>query len=57
MENKGKIVAIEKKSGEQFLGDSTIEAYQKAKKKFPHSQFTFKRIGAKTTYVVGTINT
>lgn len=42
---KGKIIAIEIETGEGFIGNSTIEAGLRAKKKFPHKLFFFKRIG------------
>lgn len=42
---KGKIIAIEIESGQGFIGNSTIEAGLRARKKFPHKLFFFKRIG------------
>ena len=42
---KGKIVAIEVESGEIFIGDATIDAGLKARTKYPHKMFYFKRIG------------
>ncbi len=50
---EGKIVAIETESGDYFLGTDTLDAYEKAKKKYPTHEFFFKRVGAKTAYVVG----
>lgn len=42
---KGRIAAIEVESGEIFLGDSVIDAGLKARAKYPHKIFYFKRIG------------
>ena len=50
---KGKIIAIESESGEYYLGDSELEAYNKAIKEHPKKQFVFKRIGFQSTYFVG----
>ena len=41
----GKIVAIEVDSGEYFLGDTTIEASNRAKKRFPDKITYLKKIG------------
>ena len=49
----GKIVAIDTNSGDYFIGDSTLDAYKKAIKKHPKTQFAFKRIGIKIPYLVG----
>ena len=54
-EYKGKIVAIEVDSGDYFIGDSSIKAYEKAIKKFPNKKFLFRRIGFTSTYVVGAV--
>tara|TARA_Y100000310_G_C20672569_1_gene811127 strand:- start:1566 stop:1778 length:213 start_codon:yes stop_codon:yes gene_type:complete len=53
--HKGKFVVIEPDSGDYFVGESEIEAYNKAHKKFPSKQFIFKRIGFKHSYQVGAI--
>ncbi|MEK6920832.1 MAG: hypothetical protein AABX82_03030 [Nanoarchaeota archaeon] len=50
---EGKIVAIDITSGDYFVGDNTLDAYEKAQKKYPTHEFLFKRVGFKTTYVVG----
>jgi hypothetical protein len=42
---KGKIIAIEVDSGDYFIGDSVIEAGDKAKQKYPDKIFHFMRIG------------
>ena len=47
---EGKIVAIDIDSGDYFIGDSVVEAYQKGHKKFPQKEFFFKRIGHKAVY-------
>lgn len=51
----GKIIAIDVESGDYFVGNDTLDAYEKARKKHPSSEFFFKRIGSKTAYVVGTV--
>ena len=50
---KGKIVAIDAESGSYFIGDSELDAYYKARQKFPKKQFIFKRVGFRSTHVVG----
>ena len=52
---KGKIIALDAESGEYFIGDSELDAYKKALKKYPKQQFIFKRIGFKSTHFVGAI--
>ncbi len=49
----GKIIAIDVESGDYFVGNDTLDAYEKARKKHPSHEFFFKRIGSKTAYVVG----
>ena len=53
--HKGKIVAIDTDTGSYFVGDSEIDAYQKAIKKYPDKKFIFKRIGFDSTYFVGAL--
>lgn len=43
--NFGKYLAIEVGSGKYFIGNTLIEAMEKAKKKFPHKLFYFTRVG------------
>ena len=50
---KGKIIAIEPNTGNYFIGDSEIDAYRKAIKKYPKKQFLFRRIGFKHTHFIG----
>ena len=50
---KGKIVAIEPESGDYFIGDSELDAYNKANKTHPNKKFYFKRIGFSATHFVG----
>jgi hypothetical protein len=38
-------VTIEVNSGKYFVGKTSIEAMDKAKKKFPHEQFFLARVG------------
>ena len=52
---KGKIVAIDSDSGSYFIGDSELDAYKKAIKKFPSKKFVFKRIGFDSTYFIGAL--
>ncbi len=52
---KGKMVAIDTDSGNYFLGDSALDAYNKAIKKYPRKQFVFKRIGFNVPYFAGAI--
>lgn len=51
--NEGKMLAIEPESEDYFIGRDTIEAYEKGHGKYPLKEFFFKRIGAKTAFVVG----
>jgi len=53
--NKGKIVAIDADSGNYFIGDSELDAYNKAVKKLPNKKFVFKRIGFDSTHFVGAL--
>ncbi|MBM4465602.1 MAG: hypothetical protein FJ014_08640 [Chloroflexi bacterium] len=50
-EHKGEIVAIEVESGDHFLAETVIEAWQKAKKKYPDKVFYFVRIGYPVVHV------
>ena len=50
---EGKILAIDVESGDYFIGKDTIEAYKKGRKKYPHKEFFFKRIGTKAAFMVG----
>ena len=52
-DHKGEIVAIEIASGDFFLGENEIEAYEKAVKKHPGKTFVYKRIGYQATHFVG----
>ena len=55
LEHKGKIVAIEPDTGEYFIENSVLEAYKKARKRFPNKKFVFKRIGFASTHFVGAL--
>lgn len=50
---KGKIVAIDTESGNYYIGDSELQAYDEAIKEHPKKLFVFKRIGFESTYFVG----
>lgn len=52
---KGKIAAIEIESGDYFIGDSELDAYEKAIEKYPEKKFVFKRIGFASTHFVGAL--
>jgi len=47
---KGKIVAIEVDSGDYFIGDTVVEAGEKARKKHPDKVFHFIRIGFRAVH-------
>jgi hypothetical protein len=51
----GKIVAIDTDTGNYFIGNSELDAYNEAIKKYPHKQFIFKRIGFDSTHFVGAL--
>jgi len=42
---RGKVVAIEVRSGEAFIGRTVLEAAMKARQKFPDRLFYFVRVG------------
>jgi hypothetical protein len=44
-EHNGKIVAIEVESGDYFLGNSIVEATEKAKQKYPDRLFHVIKVG------------
>ena len=44
-DHRGKLVAIEVDSGDYFIGDTAMEADEKAKGKYPDKAFYFGRIG------------
>jgi hypothetical protein len=50
-EHKGEIVAIEVESGDYFLDETVIEAWQKAKGKYPDKVFYFVRVGYPVVHV------
>jgi len=43
--SKGRVAAIKPESGEYFLGKTALEAFHKARKKYPKATFYFIRIG------------
>ena len=49
-EHVGKFLAIEIESGEEFLGESLEEVFEKAKVKFPARLFHFIKIGFPGVY-------
>ena len=52
---KGKIVAIDTDSGNYFVGNSELDAYKKAIRRYPRRKFIFKRIGFDSTHFVGAL--
>lgn len=50
---EGKIVAIDTDTGDYFVGDTVIDAYNKGHTKYPAKEFFFQRIGHKAVYRVG----
>lgn len=52
---EGKMIAIDLESGDYFLGNDTMEAYEQGRKKHPTHQFFFKRVGARAAYFVGAL--
>ncbi|MGQ9631393.1 MAG: hypothetical protein ACUVXI_13940 [bacterium] len=50
-EHKGEIVTIEVGTGNYFLGDSVIEAVNRAKEKHPDKIFFIARVGYKAVHV------
>ena len=52
---KGKIIAIDTDSGSYFIGNSELDAYNEAIKKYPDKKFIFKRIGFDSTHFVGAL--
>jgi hypothetical protein len=47
---KGRIIAIDPKTGKYFLGKDELEVALKAKKKFPGTLFSVFRIGYPTVH-------
>ena len=50
---KGKYVAIDVVSGDYFVGDEILDAFQKASQKHPNRTFVFKHIGYPATRFIG----
>ena len=48
--HRGSVVAIDIESGDYFLGQSVVEAVQKAREKYPTRVFYTIRIGAKAVH-------
>ena len=49
-QHKGEIVAIEVDSGDYFLGRTTVEAGERARKKYPDKVFYFIRVGFRAVH-------
>lgn len=49
--HKGKLAAIEPRSGDYFLGDDLLQAVNRARQKHPGLIFYVVRIGHETAYV------
>lgn len=54
---EGRIVAIDVKSGDFFLGNNVVEASKAGQEKYPKREFYFKRVGSKTAFVIGALHT
>ncbi len=50
VQDKGKIAAVEARSGQYFLGETLVEAAKKARKDFPDRIFYFVRVGSRTAH-------
>jgi len=53
-EEKGKMVAVEPKSGKWFIGNTRIEALKKALEEFPKGIFYILRVGYKVSGMMKT---
>ena len=53
-DHNGEFLAVEVESGDYFLGNSEIEAYDEAIKRHPGKKFAFLRVGARAPRFVGT---
>ncbi|MEK7398727.1 MAG: hypothetical protein AAB116_17480 [Candidatus Poribacteria bacterium] len=49
-DERGKVAAIEPDTGEWFLGKDALEAFNKARSKYPQSIFYFIKIGYPSIY-------
>lgn len=49
----GKFVAIDVRTGDYFVGDEMLDAYDKGVAKHPGRTFVFKRIGFKAARFIG----
>ncbi len=47
---RGRIVAIEPKSGDYFIASTSVGALRKARERHPEATFVFKRIGFRWTH-------
>ncbi len=53
---KGKIAAIEPRSGDYFLADNTMDALQLARRSYPDSIFYIVRVGHRTAHALRSPN-
>lgn len=49
-QDRGKIAAIEPRSGQYFLGETLVQAAREARKSFPGRTFYFVRVGSRTAH-------
>ena len=49
-QDRGKIAAVEPRSGRYFLGETLVEAAKEARKSFPGRIFYFIRVGSRTAH-------
>jgi hypothetical protein len=47
-QDRGKIAAVEPRSGRYFLGKTLVDAANEARKSFPGGTFYFVRVGSRT---------
>lgn len=49
-QDRGKIAAVEPRSGKYFLGETLVEAAKEARNIFPDRIFYFVRVGSRTAH-------
>lgn len=55
LKEQGSFVAIDTDSGDYFVAKDALDACALGRQKHPSKQFYLKRIGAKSTFVVGAL--
>lgn len=49
-QDRGKIAAVEPRSGRYFLGETFVQTAREARKSFPGRTFYFVRVGSRTAH-------